>query len=186
MSTTAAFAEATVEMEGSQLAGKVTPSPKTTRSRPNAWLTSKWLDLLHCIYRILPRQSSVEKSQSRNGQTPKGTLHSPTPQDFLEGILLEIVGQLKWQRRHGFHEQQQELYKQMASVVMAWTLEKKRSEGISANQPESGKLEEDAEAAEQKRHTNRPSRYRRSSRWQRSRWPSCRHRKKLAEMRTKG
>ena len=32
---------------------------------------------------------------------------------------------------------------------MAWTLEEKRSEEISANQPESGILEEDAEAAEQ-------------------------------------
>ena len=37
----------------------------------------------------------------------------------------------------------------MASVVMAWALEDKRSEEISANQPESGRLEEDAEAAEQ-------------------------------------
>ena len=79
----------------------------------------------------------------------QGNAAFPTPQKFLEGILLEIVGQLKWQRRHGFHEQQQELYKTMASVVMAWTLEEKRSEEISANQPKSGKLEEDAEAAEQ-------------------------------------
>ena len=37
----------------------------------------------------------------------------------------------------------------MASVVMAWTLEEKRSEEKSANQPESGKLEEDAIATEQ-------------------------------------
>ena len=37
----------------------------------------------------------------------------------------------------------------MASVVMAWTLKEKRSEEISANQPESKRLEEDAEAAEQ-------------------------------------
>ena len=37
----------------------------------------------------------------------------------------------------------------MASVVMAWTLEEKRSEETSANQPESEKLKEDVEAAEQ-------------------------------------
>ena len=79
----------------------------------------------------------------------QGNAAFPTSQEFLEGILLEIVGQLKWQRRHGFHEQQQELNKTMASVVMAWTLEEKQSEGISANQPVSGRLEEDAEAAEQ-------------------------------------
>ena len=34
-------------------------------------------------------------------------------------------------------------------VVMAWALEEKRSEEISTNQPESGMLQEDAEAAEQ-------------------------------------
>ena len=39
----------------------------------------------------------------------QGNAAFPTPQEFLEEILLEIVGQLKWQRRHGFHEQQQEL-----------------------------------------------------------------------------
>ena len=71
----------------------------------------------------------------------------PTPQEFLEGILLEIVSQLKWQRRHGFHEQQQELFETTASV--AWALEEKRSEQISANQPEPRRLEEDAEASEQ-------------------------------------
>ena len=32
---------------------------------------------------------------------------------------------------------------------MAWTLEEKRSEELNANQPESGRLEEDAEAAKQ-------------------------------------
>ena len=37
----------------------------------------------------------------------------------------------------------------MAPVVMAWTLEEKRSKEISANQPESGKLKDDAEATEQ-------------------------------------
>ena len=37
----------------------------------------------------------------------------------------------------------------MASVVMVWTLEEKRSEEINANQPGSGRLEEDGEAAEQ-------------------------------------
>ena len=78
----------------------------------------------------------------------QGNAAFPTTRKFLEGILLEIVGQLKWQRRQGFHEQQQELLKIMASVVMAWTLEEKRSEDINANQPESGRLEEDAEAAE--------------------------------------
>ena len=80
---------------------------------------------------------------------PQGNAAFPTSQEFLEGILLKIVAQLKWQRQNGFHEQQQELNKTMASVVMAWTLEEKQSEGISANQPESGRLEEDAEAAEQ-------------------------------------
>ena len=79
----------------------------------------------------------------------QGNASVPTPEDFLEGTLLEIVDQLKWQRRHGFHEQQQELFKTKVSVVMAWTLEEKRLEEISANQPESGRLEEGAEAAEQ-------------------------------------
>ena len=36
----------------------------------------------------------------------------------------------------------------MASVVMAWTLGEKRWEEIRGNQPKSGRLEEDAEAAE--------------------------------------
>ena len=40
----------------------------------------------------------------------QGNAAFPTPQEFLEGILLEIVGQLKWQRRHGFHELQHKLY----------------------------------------------------------------------------
>ena len=53
---------------------------------------------------------------------------------------------MKWQRRHGFHEQQQELYKTIAPVVIAWIAEEKRLEEINANQPESGSLEEDAEA----------------------------------------
>ena len=55
----------------------------------------------------------------------QGNAAFPTPQELLEEILLEIVGHLKWQRRHGFHEQQQELLKMVASVVMAWTLEEK-------------------------------------------------------------
>ena len=79
----------------------------------------------------------------------QGNAAFPTPQEMLEGILLKVVGQFKRQRRHGFYEQQQELYKTMPSAVMAWTLEEKRSEEISANQPESGRLEEDAEAAKQ-------------------------------------
>ena len=78
----------------------------------------------------------------------QGNAAFPTTQEFLEGVLLEIVGQLKWQRRQGFHEHQQELLKRMASVETAWTLEENRSEGINANQPESGRLEEDAEAAQ--------------------------------------
>ena len=104
----------------------------------------------------MPRQSSVTDSLSKNGQTPKGTLHSRRLKKFLEEILLAIVGQLKWQRSQGFHEQQQELFKIMASVVMAWTLEEKRSGKISANQPESGRLEEDAEVAEQKSPRQQP------------------------------
>ena len=35
----------------------------------------------------------------------QGNAAFPTPQEFLEGIILEIVGQLKYQRRHGIHEQ---------------------------------------------------------------------------------
>ena len=69
-------------------------------------------------------------------------------QEFLEGIILEIVGQLKWQRRQGFHEQQPELNKITASVVIAGISEEKRLEKINANQPESGRLEDDAEAGE--------------------------------------
>ena len=72
-----------------------------------------------------------------------------TTRDFREGILLEIVGQIKWQRRQGFHEQQQELNKIIASVVKAWiSEEEKRLEEIHANQSESESLEEDAKAAE--------------------------------------
>ena len=44
--------------------------------------------------------------------------------------------------------QNQELIKKMASTQIAWSLEKKRSEEISANQPEPGKLDEDEEEAE--------------------------------------
>ena len=40
----------------------------------------------------------------------QGNAAFPTTQEFLKGIILDIVGQLKWQRRQGFHEQQQELY----------------------------------------------------------------------------
>ena len=76
----------------------------------------------------------------------QGNAAFPTSQEFLEGIILEIVGQLKWQRRQGFYEQQQELYKLMASV--AWALKEKQSEEINANKPESERLEEDAEAAD--------------------------------------
>ena len=91
----------------------------------------------------------------RRGEEPveewtdaQGNAAFPTTREFLERILLEIVGRLKWQRRQGFHDQRQELLKIMASVVVAWTLEEKRSEENYANQPESGRLEEDAEAAE--------------------------------------
>ena len=117
----------------------------------------------------------------------QGNAAFPTTQEFLEGILLEVVSQLKWQRRPGFHEQQQELLKLMDPVVIAWTLEEKRSEKISANKTTgvTGRLEKGAEAAEPETPFNRPHRYRHSSHWQRSRWPSCRHRNKLAEMSTK-
>ena len=136
-------------MEGSQFAGKVTQSPKTTRSRPNAWLRSEWLGLLHCMYGDLAKTILRGEEPVEEWTDAQRNAAFPTPQEFLEGILIEIVGQLKWQRKHGFHEQQQELFKIMASVVMAWTLEEKRSEEISANQPESGTLEEDAKAADQ-------------------------------------
>ena len=76
LSTASAFAEATVKIEGNQFAVKATQSPRTTRSRLSIILTSAWLGLLHCKYRILLRQSSIESSQSRNGQAPKGMLHS--------------------------------------------------------------------------------------------------------------
>ena len=108
-------------MEGSQFPGKVTQSAKTTRSRPNAWLTNEWLGLtLHIqdlAKTILRREEPGEEWTDAQGNAA-----FPTPQEFLVGILLEIVGQLKWQRRHGFHEQQQELYETMASAVMACTL----------------------------------------------------------------
>ena len=78
----------------------------------------------------------------------QGNAAFPTTQEFLKEIILETVGQLKWQRRQRFHEQQQELYKIIASVVIAWTSEEKRLEEINADQPESGRLEEDAEAGE--------------------------------------
>ena len=68
----------------------------------------------------------------------------PTTQEFLEEILLKTVSQLKWQRRQGFHEHQQELLKIMAPVG----IEGKAIGRNYANQPESGRLEEDAEAAE--------------------------------------
>ena len=77
----------------------------------------------------------------------QGNAAFPTTREFLEGIILEIVGQLKWQRRQGFHEQQQEVYKIIASA-MTWIPEEKRLEEINANQPEWGRLEEDAEAGE--------------------------------------
>ena len=90
----------------------------------------------------------------------QGNAAFPTPHEFLEENLLEIIGQLKWQRGHGFHEQQQELFKTMTSVVMAWTLEEERSEEIiiSENQPESGRLGEDSEAAEQETPPQAPKR----------------------------
>ena len=71
-----------------------------------------------------------------------------TTQQFLEGSLQKIIGQLKWQQRQGIYEQQQELFKIMASVIIALSLEEKRSEEINTNRPEPGRLEEDAEAAE--------------------------------------
>ena len=46
----------------------------------------------------------------------------------------------------------------MDSVAMAWIVEEKRSEEISTNQPESGRLEGDAEAAEQETPTQPPER----------------------------
>ena len=99
-------------MEGSQSAGKVTQSPKTTRSRPNAWLTSEWLGLLHCIY-IRDLAKTILRGEEPVGEWTDAQKNAafPTNQEFLEGILLQIVGQLKWQRRHGLHEQQQNLYK---------------------------------------------------------------------------
>ena len=51
--------------------------------------------------------------------------------------------------RQGKHVRQQDLFKTMASVLIAWPLEEEiRSEEICGKQPESGRLEEDAEAAE--------------------------------------
>ena len=78
----------------------------------------------------------------------QGNAAFPTTQEFLKGILLEFVGQLKWQRRQGFHDQQQKLLIIMASVVTACTSEEKRLEEVNAHQPESGRLEEDAEEGE--------------------------------------
>ena len=104
--------------------------------------------MLHAKYRISSRQSSAERSQSRNGQTTQGNVAFPTTQQFLERILQEIVSQFKCQQRQGIHEQQQELFKIMASVVIAWSLDEKQSEKITANQPEWGRSEEDVEAAE--------------------------------------
>ena len=48
-----------------------------------------------------------EPAQESTGA--QGHAAFPTPREFLEGILLEIVVQLKYTQRQGFHEQQQDL-----------------------------------------------------------------------------
>ena len=116
----------------------------------------------------------------------QGNAAFPTPQEFLEGILIEIVGRLKYQRRHGFHEQQQELFKIMASVVRRGHWRKGDRRKLAQINRSRERWKRTLKRQSKKRHRNRPSRCRRSSRWQRSRWPSCRHRKQLAEMSTRG
>ena len=80
----------------------------------------------------------------------------PGDSTIPRGILREIVYQLKWKRRQEIHEQQQKLLNIMTSVIIAWPLEEKRSEGINVNQPESVRLEEDAEAAEPETPPQKP------------------------------
>ena len=53
---------------------------------------------------ILRREKPVEEWTDAQGNAA-----FPTTQQYLEGIIHEIVGQLKWQQRQGIHEQQQEL-----------------------------------------------------------------------------
>ena len=48
-----------------------------------------------------------------------------TTQEFVEGVHLEIVVYLKWHRKKGVHQQRQELFKILASVVKSWILEEK-------------------------------------------------------------
>ena len=125
----------------------------------------------------------ILRGESSQGWTDaNGSAAFPTTRQLLEGIFPEIVGQLKWQQTQGIHGQQQELFKKMtSSVLIAWWLEEKRSEEICANQPESGSWKKTQKRQSQKRHRNRPSRYHRSRRWQRSR-SRFRHRKNLAKM----
>ena len=60
----------------------------------------------------------------------QGSVAFSTNQQFVKGIIQEIVGQLKWQQEQGIHEQQQELFKIMASVLIAWSLEEKQSKEL--------------------------------------------------------
>lgn len=104
---------------------------------------------LLCIkYRILPRQSAVEKKAVEERVDDQGSSAFPTTQQFLEGILHEIVGQLKWQHRQGTHAMQQELLESMASTLIARSWDEKNKEGeFCENQSESGRLQKDEKAA---------------------------------------
>ena len=85
---------------------------------------------------ILRREKPVEEWTDAQGNAA-----FPTTQEILEGTLLEIVGRLKWQRRQGFHEQQQEeLLKVMASVVTAWPEEEKAVGGNKRKPSRVGKV----------------------------------------------
>ena len=53
----------------------------------------------------------ILRGKSSQGWTDAdGSAAFPTNQQFIEGTLPEIVGQFKWQRMQGIHEQQQELF----------------------------------------------------------------------------
>ena len=84
MLTAAAFAEATVEMDGSQLAGKVTQSPRTTRSISTQRLSDKrmaWfaaLQVQDLAKTILRGEDPVEEWTDAQGNAA-----FPTPQEFL-------------------------------------------------------------------------------------------------------